>query len=191
MTETQPADVADVASMVSRCLSDLEPVFEQIDWAEDEIARAQRRHPRHRNALYHSFALLMPTHERMRQEFVFRSHCRELLDRVAAGLSPTPGTAAEVALAVMHASQKAPLNTAGFGLYVRMWIQAGFPDLESVTCSHEHYEAIAKSRIDDLEAETRTRLSVADRVLRSVDCPGRHHGQPADDCEYARPSLAA
>lgn len=56
---------------------------------------------------------------------------------------------------------------------------------------HQHYEAIAKSRIDDLEAETRTRLSVADRVLRSINCPGRHHGQPADDCEYARPSLAA
>ncbi|OBA59031.1 hypothetical protein A5780_21360, partial [Nocardia sp. 852002-20019_SCH5090214] len=173
MTESQLDGVADVASVVSRCLSDLEPVFEQIDWAEDEIARAQRRHPRHRNTLYHSFALLTPTHERMRQEFVYRAHCRELLDRVAAGLSPASGTAAEVALAVMQASQKAPLNTAAFGLYVRMWIHAGFPHLESVTGSHEHYEAIAKSRIDDLEAETRTRLSVADRVLRSIDCPGR------------------
>ncbi|WP_063002762.1 hypothetical protein [Nocardia mikamii] len=191
MTESQLDEVADIASMVSRCLSDLEPVFEQIDWAEDEIARAQRRHPRHRNTLYHSFGLLMPTHERMRQEFVYRSHCRELLDRVAAGLSPVSGTAAEVALTVMQASQKAPLNTAAFGLYVRMWIQAGFPHMESVTASHEHYEAIAKSRIDDLEAETRTRLSVADRVLRAIDCPGKHHGQPADHCEYARPSLAA
>lgn len=65
----------------------------------------------------------MPTHERMRQEFVFRSHCREPPDRVAAGLTPVPGTAAEVALAVMHASQKAPLNTAAFGLYIRMWTQ--------------------------------------------------------------------
>ncbi|NKY43540.1 hypothetical protein [Nocardia cerradoensis] len=191
MTESQRDEVANVASAVSRCLSDLEPVFEQIDWAEDEIARAQQRHTRHRNTVYHSFALLMPTHERMRQEFVYRSHCRELLDRVAAGLSPVYGTAAEVALTVMEASQKAPLNTAAFGLYVRMWIQAGFPHVESVTGSHEHYEAIAKSRIDDLEAETRTRLSVADRVLRAIDCPGRHHGQPADDCQYARPSLAA
>jgi hypothetical protein len=127
----------------------------------------------------------------MRQEFVFRSHCRELLDRVAGGLSPVPGTSAEVALAVMAASLKAPLNTAAFGLYTRMWIQAGFPPSESVTGSHEHYEAIAKARIDDLEAETRTRLSVADRVLRSIECPGRHHGRPADDCEYARSSLAA
>ncbi|MFF0496432.1 hypothetical protein ACFYU5_08520 [Nocardia aobensis] len=191
MSESQLVNFANVASVVSRCLSDLEPVLEQIDWAEDEIARAQRRHPRHRNTLYHSFALLMPTHERMRQEFVYRSHCRELLDRVAVGLSPVSGTAAEVALAVMQASQKAPLNTAAFGLYVRMWIQAGFPHMESVTGSHEHYEAIAKSRIDDLEAESRTRLSVTDRVLRTIDCPGRHHGQPADDCEYTRPRLAA
>ncbi|WP_157122370.1 hypothetical protein [Nocardia violaceofusca] len=45
MTESQLDEVADVASVVSRCLSDLEPVFEQIDWAEDEIARAQRHHP--------------------------------------------------------------------------------------------------------------------------------------------------
>lgn len=190
MFETSTDDAQSVTSAVAQCLSSLEPLFEQIDWAEDEIARAQRRHPRHRNTLHHSFGLLTPTHERMRQEFVYRSHCRELLDRVAAGLSAVPATSAEVAIACMVASQRAPLNTAAFGLYARMWDRAGFPALPAVTDSGQHYEAIAKSRIDELEAQSRTRLAVTDRVLGAIQCPGRHHGQPVD-CEYVDLASAA
>ena len=190
MSDTSPGDALDLATMVKRSLSDLEPVFEQIDWAENEIARAQRRHPRHRNTLFHAFGLLSPTHERMRQEFVYRSHCRELLDRIATGMSAVPATAAEVAIACMVASTRAPLNTAAFGLYARMWQRAGFPPMESLTATGEHYEAIAKSGIDDLEARSRTRLAVADRVQRAITCQGRHHGAPVD-CEYAQQLTAA
>jgi hypothetical protein len=63
---------------------DLDACFAQIDWAEDEIRRAQHRYRRQSDLLHHSFRLLSPTHDLMSTEFVYRSHCCELLDRVAA-----------------------------------------------------------------------------------------------------------
>jgi hypothetical protein len=58
--------------------------FERMVSAEEEIEAARARHPQHADRLYHSFSLLQPITglDRMRTEFVYRSHCRELLDRV-------------------------------------------------------------------------------------------------------------
>jgi len=165
----------------------LAPVFVQIDWAEDEINRAQQRHPGRRNAIYHAFLLLVSTHDRMQQEFVYRSHCRELLDRVATHRCTRPGTAAEVAIAVSVASQAAPLTTTQFGLYSRMWTSAGFPRLDGLNDTTVHYEAIASTRIDELEQWARAKLAVPTRVLGDVECGGRHHGEPVL-CEFAQPS---
>ncbi|MFI2478772.1 hypothetical protein [Nocardia xishanensis] len=167
-------------------LSDyLKAGFAQIELAEAEIERAQARYPVKRNALYHSFSLLKPTHERMAQLFVYRSHCRELLDRVAAGECTKPGTAAEVAIAMLVTSRRVPLNTSGFGLYARMWATAGFPPVQGLTESAAPYEAIASTRIDEREQWMRRKLAVADRVLTDIVCPGRHHGEPVN-CEFFR-----
>ncbi|MEU3010040.1 hypothetical protein [Nocardia asteroides] len=151
----------------------------QTDWAEDEIHLAQQRHPDVADVLFHGFSLLTATHPRMSTEFVYRAHARELLDRVATGQPTKPATSVEVVLSLMQVSLVTPLNTAAFGLYLRMWRQAGLPDLgEPVRGFHDHYEAIAASGIDEFEAVARRKLAVPDRVLALTTCDGRHHGQP-------------
>ncbi|MEU5407412.1 hypothetical protein [Nocardia asteroides] len=152
----------------------------QTDWAEDEIHQAQQqRHPDVADVLFRGFSLLTATHSRMSTEFVYRAHARELLDRVATGQPTKPGTAVEVVLSLMQVSLVTPLNTAAFGLYLRMWRQAGLPDLgEPVKGFDDHYEAIAARGIDEFEAVARRKLAVPDRVLALTTCDGRHHGQP-------------
>ncbi|MFE7723280.1 hypothetical protein ACFU44_30090 [Nocardia rhizosphaerihabitans] len=153
--------------------------FAQQDWADDEITRAQERHPDVADVLYHGFSLLTATHERMSTEFVYRAHARELLERVAAGQSTKPATAVEVALSLMQISLATPLNTTAFGLYLRMWRQAGLPDVGgTVTDVDDHYEAIAARGIDELESIARRKLAEPDRVLALPLCVGSHHGEP-------------
>ncbi|MEB3372435.1 hypothetical protein [Saccharopolyspora mangrovi] len=162
---------------------ELAPVFDMMEWAEDEISAARRRHPAHADTLHHSFALLTPTSDRMRTEFVYRGHARELLDRVAQGEDTRPATAAEIVLAFCHASQTAPLNTTATGLVFRMW-QEAFPDTPVDIDDQEHREQLYGSSIDDAEADTRARLADSSRVLGTIECGGWHHGEPVA-CSYA------
>ncbi|MGW5918530.1 hypothetical protein ACWFPY_06030 [Nocardia fluminea] len=156
-----------------------------MDWAEDEIAQAQLRHPDITDVLHHSFALLTATHDRMSTEFIYRAHARELIERVATGVLTKPGTSIEVALSLMQASLVTPLNTTAFGLYLRMWRCANLPALGGpIQDLDHHYEAIVATSIDDLESVARRKLSVSDRVLTLVTCEGFHHGEPVD-CRLA------
>jgi hypothetical protein len=165
-------------------------VFERIDWAEEEIQAAQKRHPEQAARVWHGFSLLQPTHQRAEYELLFRAHGREILDRLATGKPTQPGTAAEVLAALSEASTRAPLNTESVGLYFRMWRAAGLPPLEDNAGQLEHYEAIAGSRIDDLKAESRPRLTTPDRRLGAITCEGRHHGEPTV-CEFALAAINA
>ncbi|GAA3852424.1 hypothetical protein GCM10022243_17610 [Saccharothrix violaceirubra] len=155
----------------------------QFLWAEDEIDEATHRHPTKADLLHHSFALLTPTHPLMATEFVHRSHCRDLLDRVAAGTDTRPATAAELCCASCEASQIAPLTRAATGLYFRMWAQA-FPHLPHASDLLPHLEAVDGDRIDDLETHHRRTLSIPTRTLGPVECSGLHHGKPTK-CRYA------
>lgn len=137
----------------------LSGLFGCMEWAEEEIAKARARHPRHADRIYHSFLLLTPTHQLMRAEFVYRAHCRELLDRVAAGEDTRPGTAAEVCCAISAVSLASPLRSAAAGLYMRMWQAAGFPDFPEFAEAGYHHEALEQSVIDDHEQVTRRRLA--------------------------------
>lgn len=175
----------DLQALVTGVSTDLAPVFEAFEWAEDEIERACARHPRHTDVLFHSFSLLAVTADRMATEWVYRSHCRELLDRVAAGADTRPGTAAEVALLMLAVTQATPVTGAAFGLYVRMWRAAGFPDNDVLTERGQHYEALKSDVIDDHEASARGKLAVPARRLGDIQCSGRHHDEPVS-CVYAR-----
>jgi hypothetical protein len=152
-------------------------IFERMDTAEEEIALAQKRHPEASDRLYHSFKLLVPTHERMEYEPVYRSHCRELLDRVATGADTRIGTAAEVCCTLHDVSLIAPLRSAAAGLYFRMWRSAGLPDFPELVPASENHEALEGSRIDDHEAEARRKLTDPTRTLDEVECRGMHHGE--------------
>jgi hypothetical protein len=168
----------------------LSGVFEQMDWAEDEIKAAQKRHPATADLLYHSFKLLCAPHELMAKEHVYRAHCRELLDRVAAGADTRPGTAAQVCIACSESSNLAPLTSTATGLYARMWQQA-FPRLgmqwDDVS---EHYEALRGAQIDDAEQEMRRKLADPERRITEIDCKGMHHGETVN-CTAQAPGKRA
>ena len=128
-------------------------------------------------------------------EFVYRSHARELLERVAACEDTRPGTAAEVVLLCSRASAVAPFHTSAVGLYLRMWATA-FPDRADVAGSvldREHYEALRSDEIDDLEAVSRRKTAARDRrlALTELECRGQHHGEPAPGCRFVRRQVVA
>jgi hypothetical protein len=155
-------------------------IFERMDIAEEEITRAQQRHPKTSETsdrLYHSFKLLVPTHERMEYEPVYRAHCREILNRVAAGTDTRIGTAAEVCCTLHDVSLIAPLRSSAAGLYFRAWRAAGLPDFPELVPASENHEALEGSRIDDHESETRRKLTDPTRTLDEVEYRGMHHGE--------------
>lgn len=117
----------------------------------------------------------------MKTEFVYRSHCRELLQRIVAGEDTRLGTAAECCIACCETSQHAPLNIGGFGFYMRMWSKAEFPDIDF---PREHHEAIAGEVIDENERDIRRKLSRDWRQLPKViehsrRCPATRAAQAA------------
>jgi hypothetical protein len=146
-----------LTGLVSATLHELEPLFDAMARAEEEIEAAQHRHPAAADRIWNSFSLLRPTQPLMRTEMVYRAHCRELLDRVARGDDTRPGTTAECCAALSEASLRAPLRSSGVGLYARMWRLAG-PPATALTDVSNHYEALDGSLIDDHEAWLRRRL---------------------------------
>jgi hypothetical protein len=192
-----PEFTSGARSLLGDPLSDtLSDAFDQTDWAEDEIEQARKLHPECADALYHAFKLLAPTailQQARPAEFVYRSHYRELLERVASGQDTRPATDAEIACACCETSLAVPLNTAATGLYIRIW-QRAFPGHRSTFKDLDdagHYEAIAGSAIDDLETETRRKLTVRDRTLDGEKCTGLHHGEPAPGCRFYSHAEAA
>lgn len=162
------------ADIFAELQNDLGVIFTAIEWAEDEIAHAQQRHPG-KPEMWATFHLLLPTHDLMCTELVYRAHCRELLERAAAGEDTRPATDAEIALACAGASELAPLTPAATGLYFRVWSRA-FPSYAVVDDqARGHHEALHGSQIDRLETVTRRkarqdwRTFDRDEALRRVD----------------------
>lgn len=180
----------DLGALIADLTAQTAPVFEAMEWAEDEITRARRRHRRQADTIHHAFGVLTPRDigPGMGTEFVYRGHARELLERVAEGADLRPATAAEICLALVETSLQAPMHGPAAGLYFRMWQQA-FPDSELAAEFANHqgsYEDLHGSRIDELEADLRHRLRDPDRQLGDITCAGRHHGKSVT-CMFARP----
>lgn len=185
MTTTAAADI------IRDLEADFAAVFEQMHWAEDEIARAQARHPEHADTLFHSFALLRSAaSKRMSVEAVYRAHAREILERVAAGEDTRPGTAVEVVIGLLAAASTAPLSHEGFGLCARLWLTAGLPGHDDFTDRHEHIEALHAGRIDTEETAARRACRDDTRTPRPIDCDGWHHGAQVP-CQHRTTSAAA
>jgi hypothetical protein len=178
---------ADLAGLVASVKGEVSTGLAAVEWAEDEIEQAIKRHPDADNDLFHSFRLLVPTIDSpaWSVEFVLRGHARELLERVAKGEDTRPGTAAECAMAMAEVSKAVPLHGAGARFYQRMWSQA-FPDHPVWEEAGEHYKALYCQQIDEHEAYTRRKLSQPSRQLdpSAIECDGRHWGE-AVTCRYA------
>lgn len=80
--------------------------------AEEEIEAALKKLPRDKRKI--SFLALMPTDgmSSLASE-VYRSHCRELIQRQLKGEALEPGTMAEILILMSHTSLKAPLDQMG------------------------------------------------------------------------------
>ena len=192
-TKTSPArrgaaDAVDPAALFAQISGELQPLFAAMDWADEEIAAASRRHPGQADLLYHAFAVLTPRHigPGMGTEFVYRGHARELLERIVAGADLRPATAAEICLALSQVSLLAPMHGAGAGLYFRMWLQAfpGHPVTADQVDDQRHYEHLRGAQIDELETLMRHKAADPHRQLGDIDCAGRHHGENVA-CRYA------
>ncbi len=162
-----------------------------LDWEEDEIQAAMRRHPRAADTLWHSNMLLCPNDNgRLTTEWVFRSHCRELLERVAAGEDTRPATDAEICCMTLAIATRTPIRSTASAMHMRLWHRAfpGKPILRDDEITG--YETVRGTKMDDLERETRAKLAVKDRVLGTITCAGQHHGVTVN-CAYApAPQLA-
>lgn len=157
-------------------------VFMRFIWAADEIAQATAAHPHAADQLHHAGPLLTPRFAQMATEIVYRSHCRELLHRVAAGEDTRPATAAEVCCMLADISAVVRINPEAVGLYLRMF-SAVAPEQEPFL-DRNFYETTMGSTIDDYEALTRRKLADRRRMPSSdVECDGAHN----PDCHYARP----
>lgn len=189
MPKRKPPRIESLAQLIQDVTNDLAGPFAQMEWAEDEITHAGRRHPTETDTLFHSFRLLQPTHRRMTTEFVYRAHCREILDRVAGDADTRPATAVEICCACGESSQIGVLTSPATGLYFRMWAIA-FPDKPMSVESLQAHEVLEASRIDDLEATMRNKLTAPERTLGSIDCAGRHHGETVP-CRYHAAGKAA
>ena len=170
---------------LSRVLGEIALVLRQLDWAEEEMSHAQELHPDDADVLYHAVGLLVPTHSRMTAEFVYRSHCRELLGRAGRGEDTRPATWAEIACACSEASMVAPMTDTGFGTYARAWNEAQFPmTFPDMSDTLKHVEGLHGPEIDDMISQLRRKLSVKTRTLKGTACEGTHFGEPALQCRY-------
>jgi hypothetical protein len=176
---------------LTRILGEVRLGLRQLDWAEEEVSRAQGLRPEDSDALYHAFELLVPTQNRMATEFVYRSHCRELLDRVGHGEDTRPATWAEIACACSEASLIAPMTDTGFGTYARAWNEARFPvPFPDMNDTLKHVEGLHSSEIDEITSQLRRKLSVKTRTLKGTACRGKHFGEPAPECRYYEQGIA-
>jgi len=149
-------------------MEQFDAAMSSMEIAEGLIEELSQKHPERADLIWHSFSLLLPTHSLMHKtDMIYRSHCREILQRVIDGADTRPGTAAECCIVCCETSQIAPLTVAGVGTYMRMWQAAGLPDT-GAGVSAEHHEAIRGSAIDEHERMMRRKLSQPWRELPSV-----------------------
>lgn len=156
-----------LTDIIATLAKQLDPEFDAMVVAEEQIDAAKLRHPAAPDRIHRSFVLLRPTDALMGYPRLYRAHCAELLDRVARGEDTRPGTAAECCIALIRTGHLAPLRASAFGLLARMWLQTGLPP-SPLGDSSEHYEALHGTVIDDDEAWLRHRLRQPWRVAPPV-----------------------
>jgi hypothetical protein len=144
----------------TRLTGEIEQTFQKMEWSEDEIRQACDRHGEavgDHGPIWSSFKLMTPT-VKMPSEQVYRSHCRELLERVAAGEDTRPGTGAEVVMTLSDFSLHRPLNGAGMGLMVRLFKRV-VADRAPKEVDELIGETATEEQIDELERRMRSKLA--------------------------------
>ncbi|MFH9731819.1 hypothetical protein [Streptomyces sp. NPDC017260] len=153
----------------------MESLFEAMEWAEDEIVKAQIRHgePRPRpgergtGPIWNSFSLLkVDGNEALLREPLYRAHCREILNRRAKGADTRPGTDAEMIVVISEASKIAPMTSAAACLYMRLMARSvpEFAQAVGPQVDLDAYEKVHGRKADEYEADLRHKLRRDDRT---------------------------
>lgn len=137
----------------------IESAFKSMEIAEEEIARARGTDKVDSDdQTWQAFGLLRPTHALMSTEFVYRSHCREILARVRSGFDTRPATDAEIAVNLSEASLSAPVPALAAGLQTRLF-KRSFPEqYEQLAIEAEPYERMYGGQLDAWERDLRAKL---------------------------------
>lgn len=129
----------------------LESIFKTMEWAEDEIAAAERAYPTEAARIHQCFLPLQPSPviSVLMNERIYRAHVRELLHRVAERKPLTTATFAELCILFSYASLAAPLNQDGTATYNYCFKQAFGEDVAekygfSLDARPSHKDAIAE-----------------------------------------------
>jgi hypothetical protein len=151
-----------IEDMFASMENEMMAIIAKMDWAESEIAKAQDRHNENgRGPIWRSFRTIRQNDPFMMNEKIYRAHCREILDRVAAGKDVRPGTDAEMIGVLHQASLRAPMPPGMDCLYFRIMART-FPDLFAKVMSAidlASYEKIHGSTADDHERHLREKLA--------------------------------
>lgn len=145
-------------------------VFASVEIAEEEIARARDGAEWDSDdPLWQSFKLMRPTHDLMTTEFVYRAHCRELLERVRAGEDTRPGTDAEISLLISDGSQRTPLHGDVVALQMRIFARAYPEQAQEVFDDLSPYEHVHGQGADEWESKLRDKCRQGWRRLGADD----------------------
>ena len=105
-------------------------VFDLVEVAEEEIARAKHEHPERADAIDASFQEhLFPGDLARFSKRVYRAHAREIIGRIVKDEDPKLGTMAECVVALSLASLKAPL-TSGHTAAMEKAFAFVFPEMD-------------------------------------------------------------
>lgn len=101
-------------------------VFGLMEIAEKEIEAGERRHPKSALDIHQAFLALQPysTDFGHRHPSLYRNHCREIIDRIAAGESLEPPTNAEMFSATMWVFTGFPVTEVGGAIAVELGLRA-------------------------------------------------------------------
>jgi len=127
--------------------------FDLIDIAEEEIQKGIDKFPESRNEIWSMFLSLCPTTLLCRHPTLYRSHCKELIERVGNKEFDNEPTSAELCFAFSEMSLKAPLKSDMVAAYYRCFREA-FPESDIDMDVSESYPGA----VDEIIQQIKRRL---------------------------------
>lgn len=131
-------------------INNINGLFASMDIAEEVMAATGN--------VPGAFIHLQPSEVlRSKAEWLFRSHCYEIVERVKQGKDTRPGTQAECLAALMEAATQAPLGQDARAAVATLWANLAPPDL--VATADGFAPAYSPHGVADVIAETRRKMT--------------------------------
>lgn len=139
-------------------------IFDLMEIAEDEILKAQKRHPDRAEHLWDKgFSLCCPSPVLGNvTDKIYRAHCAEILDRLAQDQDTGIATEAEILWSLSTLSKAAPLNHDAAAAFRQLFISVmGF----DATPEIPEFRGTYDGAVEELIGTFRTKLTIKDRKV--------------------------